>query len=112
MDGRHGLFIPAGDGLMEILHSDFAIDAVAYLADKRVSEAGQIVSLPIDVDGERDCILVFAVSLDSEDEEEETNDRARQVIAQLTGIHIHIPGPAVVLGLSGERTLQVMRGVD
>lgn len=104
----HGLFIPSGDSLMEVLHSDLPIDAEAYVRTKANEDQKElrVLHFPIDVDGSRDCDLYFI------NDRIDPNSRAREVVSMLTGVHIVVTGPAVLLGLTGERTVEIMRALD
>jgi hypothetical protein len=107
-DPTHALMIPV-EGLAEILHSEFPIDGPVYLrthnAKAGINGGGiSALTFPLLRDGDEEATLHFMRGPGME-----ANMRARAAVARLTGVHIVITGPAILVGLSPERTVQAMR---
>lgn len=114
MDSRHGIYVPHS-GPVEILHSEFEIDAIAYIHRKATEgierpevwwERLQPMTLPIRKDKAEVCTLYFMHGPDVAE-----NPQARQALFNLVGVHMVITGGAVFLGLSPEAALDAVRNL-
>lgn len=99
---NHLLLVPP-EGLLQVLHSDLPIDARTYL---EAEGQGAYVGLHIDADGQPGGVVHFLTSPTGP-----LNDRARQVLASLTGVHVILTGTVAFTGLEPARVAEMVRDV-
>lgn len=102
------LVVPLG-GPLRAYESEAPIDVVALLTEE-YGGRGTYVHFDLDVDGERTGRLAFfARNPEDPQGRTEPNERARLALIMLMGVHMLITGPAAFIGLTPEKSLEVIQ---
>lgn len=105
----HALYVPSGEEVCAVLHSELPIDGPAYLRAKSRMEVGAVATFPINVDDKPECVLHFLVG--TKDSPLPANERARAILVYLTTLHMEITGPAIFIGLTHEKVHDIFSSV-